>query len=182
MTGKLTATTLEATTLRASDPNDSNIVKDITTFLSGGGGGGYTDGEIDKFLNGKIDRVSGVEQSVSSNFNVLGQLKTHTVNTNGDVDIAFFRNDVSYFTLDSTSISASHPITTATINTNTINTDGDVNLNFQQNSDNFMYFDAGNDTIELNTALNSNSDIASTILKGETLSNSIRHNNKQYLL
>ena len=173
MTGKLTAITLEATTLRAADPNDSNIVKDITTFLTGGGG--YADGETDTLLNGKIDRVSGVEQSVSSDFAVLGVLKTHTVNTSGDVDITFLRNNVLFLTLDTTtgvsSINASQPIKCDVINTNTINTDGDVNLNFQQNSVNFMYFDAGNDKIELNTALNSTSDIASTILKGETLSN-----------
>ncbi len=131
----------------------------------------YTKAETDTALNGKIDRVSGVEQSVSSNFNVLGVLKTHTFQTNGDVDMALFRNNVLYLTLEQASISASMPVKSATINTNTINTDGDVNLNFQQNSVNFMHFDATADKIELDTALKSTSDIASTILKGETLSN-----------
>lgn len=94
---------VEAYEFRMIDPADGQLklLTDIPSLGGGGGGGsGYTDGEIDTLLNGKIDRVSGVEQSVSNDFNVLGQLKTHTVNTSGDVNMAFFRNGTQFFTLE----------------------------------------------------------------------------------
>ena len=109
---------------------------------------------LNYFNQGNV-RVGDTAGSLSINNN---NPNSKTFSCNGDAE--FLSTLTVASTLQSTSIK-----------TNTINTNGDVNLNFQQNSVNFMYFDATNDKIELSTPLNSNSDIASTILKGETLSN-----------
>ena len=153
----------------------------VDTAVANGSGGGdsYTQAQIDGFLANKADTSyvvgnfytqSQVDTSLGLKSNSADvYTQTEVDNTvNGKVDLT---NLNQVITGNITVLGNLELGTGNSIKCNTINTNGDVNLNFQQNSVNFMYFDATADKIELNTPLNSNSDIASTILKGETLSN-----------
>ena len=191
----------------------------VDTQVAQGGGSGYTDGEIDTLLDGKVD-LTNINQTINGKIdisanpiplalkdatdghkmrfthgkhidvftepetatpvplylNYFNQGNVRVGDTAGSLSINNDNPNSKTFSCNGTaeflqSVSVASTLQSTSIKTNTINTIGDVNLNFQQNSVNFMYFDATNDKIELNTPLNSNSDIASTILKGETLSN-----------
>ena len=192
---------------------------DTAVANGGGGGSGYTDGEIDTLLDGKVDltnlnqTING-KKDISANpislalkdetdghkmrfthgkhidvftepetvtpvplyLNYFNQGNVRVGDTTSSLSINNNNPNSKTFSCNGTaeflqSVSVATTLQSSNVITNTINTIGDVNLNFQQNSVNFMYFDATADKIELNTPLNSNSDIASTILKGETLSN-----------
>ena len=191
----------------------------VNTQVAQGGGSGYTDGEIDILLDGKVD-LTNLNQTINGKIDISANpiplsLKDATDGhkmrfTHGKHIDVFTEPEtvtpvtlyLNYFnqgnvrvgdTSCSLSINNDNPnsktfscngdaeflqsitvtstLQSTSIRTNTINTIGDVDLNFQQNSISFMHFDATADKIELDVALNSTSDIASAILKGETLSN-----------
>ena len=207
--------------LKLEITDTSNLATEayVNTQVAQGGGSGYTDGEIDTFLSGKVD-LTNLNQTINGKIDIsanpiplalIDATNGHKMRFTHGKHIDVFTEPettaltplyLNYFnqgnvrvgdTAGSLSINNNNPnsktlscngdaefLTTLTVSntlpgtflrTNRVNSIGDVNLEFQPNSVNFMRFDATADKIELDVALNSTSDIASTILKGETLSN-----------